>query len=673
MKEYAAPEWILCHGKGESHDSNNPLILFILDVSRVLFASSFYTPSLVVSQLVQEVHPQSFAMLLVLSFVLLLLHQATAAYIPSAELAQIDNGLARRQASSTSSTAPTPTQKADSQCTHGPFTRACWGNGYSIATNYDAVWPNTDKVVEYFLDIQNATMSLDGFSRQLYVINGQFPGPTITANWGDTLRIHVKNSLTTNGTGIHWHGLRQWKTNHMDGTGGVTECPIAPGQSRTYEFLCTQFGTTWYHSHFSSQYTDGVVGTMIINGPATSNYDLDLGAFPITDYYHRPAFELGPLIQTGGFPRGPPAGDNILINGTNVNLNGTQGRYSRTTITKGKKYRLRLINTSTNDNFKVSLDGHNFTVITADFVPVKPFTTQWLFLGIGERHDVIVEANQPIDNYWFHVVPVTGCSSNLNKNALAIFSYTGANSTGLPSNATRANAPTGAAVSDCNDPNDKLIPYVKLDVPSNYTIPASSRLDVGFAIVQNTAQQTLFQWNLNFTAMSVEWDRPTLEYVFNKNTTYPPEMNLITLPGKNAWSYWVIQAVPTIAPPIPHPIHLHGHDFYVLGAGTGIYNNSQTLNYKNPPRRDVAMLPASGYLVIAFITDNPGAWLMHCHIAWHVGLGFAAQFLEQADQIPNLGIGQDFQQGCHAWDTYNQNAIFHQEDSGLRRREFPGY
>ncbi|KAJ9608273.1 laccase, multicopper oxidase, benzenediol:oxygen oxidorectuctase [Cladophialophora chaetospira] len=612
-------------------------------------------------------------MLLFLSLVSLLFHQALAAYLP--ELIHFDNGLAKRAAASTSSTSPsTPTAPADSQCTNGPATRSCWGNGYSIATNYDAVWPTTGKTVEYTIEIQNRTLAPDGFSRRVYAINGLYPGPTITANWGDKLKITVKNSLTTNGTSIHWHGLRQWQTNQMDGTNGVTECPLAPGQSRTYEFLCAQFGTTWYHSHFSSQYSDGVVGTIIINGPTTSNYDYDLGTYPITDWYHRPAFEIGPLIQTGGFPRGPPPADNILINGTNVGLNGTGGRYSRTTIAKGKKYKLRLINTSTNDNFKVSLDGHNFTVVSADFVPLNRYSTQYLFIGIGQRYDVIIEANQAVDNYWFHVVPVGGCSNNLNSNAVAIFTYQGANSTGLPSSASRNNGPTGAAASDCTDPNSQLIPYVKLDVPSNYTIPESSRLDVGFAIVQNQQQQTLFQWNLNFTAMSVQWDHPTLEYVLNKSTNYPPNFNLITLPKANAWSYWVIQAIPTIAPPVAHPIHLHGHDFYVLGAGVGIYNNSQTLNYKNPPRRDVAMLPASGYLVLAFITDNPGAWLMHCHIAWHVGLGLAAQFVERADDIPKLpGVADGLEKQCNAWDAYNANAIFHQEDSGLKRREIQAY
>lgn len=63
-----------------------------------------------------------------------------------------------------------------------------------------------------------------------------------------------------------------------------------------------------------------------------------------------------------------------------------------------------------------------------------------------------------------------------------------------------------------------------------------------------------------------------------------------------------------------HPMHLHGHDFYVLGSGQGNFSSPSQLNFVNPTRRDVAMLPANGWLVLAFETINPGAWLMHCHI-----------------------------------------------------------
>ena len=137
------------------------------------------------------------------------------------------------------------------------------------------------------------TLAPDGFSREMLVFNGQYPGPTIEADWGDTLSITVKNSLQYNGTSIHWHGLRQLDTNQMDGTNGLTECPIAPGQSKTYTFKATQHGSSWYHSHYSVQYGDGLVGGIVINGPATANYDVDLGPFSMTDWFHTPLFTVG--------------------------------------------------------------------------------------------------------------------------------------------------------------------------------------------------------------------------------------------------------------------------------------------------------------------------------------------------------------------------------------------
>jgi FtsP/CotA-like multicopper oxidase with cupredoxin domain len=134
--------------------------------------------------------------------------------------------------------------------------------------------------------------------------------------------------------------------------GSQNQGPIAPGETKTYTFKATQFGTAWYHSHHSAQYGDGIVGTMIINGPATSNYDYDLGTLPITDFFYLPAFELNERAQHSLV--GPPVPDNILVNGTMKNANGG-GNYFNMTVTKGKKYRIRLINTSVDSFFHVSM------------------------------------------------------------------------------------------------------------------------------------------------------------------------------------------------------------------------------------------------------------------------------------------------------------------------------
>ena len=88
------------------------------------------------------------------------------------------------------------------------------------------------------------------------------------------------------------------------------------------------------------------------------------------------------------------------------------------------------------------------------------------------------------------------------------------------------------------------------------------------------------------------------------------------------------------------------------------------LNFDNPPRRDTATLPASGWLVLAFPANNPGAWLMHCHIAWHISEGLGVQFLEAKNQIvlPDQG---EFTQQCSSWKEYSAHMAFPQIDSGL--------
>lgn len=75
----------------------------------------------------------------------------------------------------------TDTADHPSTCTNGPYSRDCWSNGFSINTDTEEKWPNTGKVVKYSLSITNQTMAPDGTPRQMLVINGQFPGPVLTA------------------------------------------------------------------------------------------------------------------------------------------------------------------------------------------------------------------------------------------------------------------------------------------------------------------------------------------------------------------------------------------------------------------------------------------------------------------------------------------------------------
>jgi len=92
-----------------------------------------------------------------------------------------------------------------------------------------------------------------------------------------------------------------------------------------------------------------------------------------------------------------------------------------------------------------------------------------------------------------------------------------------------------------------------------------------------------------------------------------------------------------------HPIHLHGHKFWFLGSGTGMFPYrsvmeapSNILNLQNPPYRDTIDLPPSGWAVIRYITDNPGAWFLHCHVQWHLVSGMAVVLIEDQERLGQL-------------------------------------
>lgn len=442
---------------------------------------------------------------------------------------------------------------------------------------------------------------LDGSpgSRQFQLINGQYPGPTIRAKWGDWVVVNVKNNMKDNGTGIHWHGIRQLNTCQQDGVPGITECPIAPGKTRQYKFRATQFGTSWYHSHWSAQYGDGVLGPIIIDGPASANYDEDLGALPLTDYYKTPAFTLNEVAQHS--TTGPPSPDNILVNGTHINASGG-GKYAKMTVTKGKKYRIRIINTSVDSTFSVSLDGHPFTVMTSDFVPIKSYTTSQLTLAIGQRYDVMINANQTVDNYWFRVSVGTACGSN---NIIAsgiqmgaILSYSGASS----------NNPTSTGVTmrtTCIDEDrSNLVPFVPNTVPSS-VVGNAGKIDLKLS---QTAPSNLVRWLLDGTPMIVDWNNPTLETVLAGSSNYYANANIHEMSTSN-WYLWYIQSTDSFQ--LPHPIHLHGHDFYIVGEGPGAWDGTVgSLTLNNPTRRDTTTMPVNGHLVLAFPADNPGTWVV---------------------------------------------------------------
>ena len=237
----------------------------------------------------------------------------------------------------------------------------------------------------------------------------------------------------------------------MDGVPAVTQCPIAPNATFTYTFLADQYGTSWWHSHYSGQYADGLFGPMIIHGPQTTPYDIDLGPVILTDYYHLNESTVTKRAFSSNFTIVQVPGVNSLINGRNnyncslkapddnspcVSNAGT----ASFKFTAGKKHRLRLLNAGASATTTFSVDGYNMTVIANDFVPLVPYSVQCesvlqqshdaadhlsfadIKLGVGQRYDVIVETPVNATKPFFLRAqsPEKPCADTIQPNVTAI-------------------------------------------------------------------------------------------------------------------------------------------------------------------------------------------------------------------------------------------------------------
>jgi len=147
--------------------------------------------------------------------------------------------------------------------------RGCWledgkGGIFSLNTDYEKSAP-IGVLRKYNLTLGAHNINTDGKNfTEAKTFNKEYPGPWIQACWGDTIEVTVTvEEGFYQGTAVHWHGIRQLRSLEMDGVPGVTQCPIAPQSTFVYNFSAIQYGSSWYHSHYSLQYADGALGPLV--------------------------------------------------------------------------------------------------------------------------------------------------------------------------------------------------------------------------------------------------------------------------------------------------------------------------------------------------------------------------------------------------------------------------
>ncbi|KAJ0979282.1 hypothetical protein J5N97_014756 [Dioscorea zingiberensis] len=503
-------------------------------------------------------------------------------------------------------------------------------------------------------------------THKIITVNGQFPGPTLEVRNGDTLVINVVNQAKYNIT-LHWHGVRQLRTAWADGPSYVTQCPILPGGSYTYRFTIEdQEGTLWWHAH-TSWLRATVYGALIIHPKEGSSYP-----FPkpqrevpiiIGEWWNtNPQTVLRTSMITGAAPN---ISDAFTINGQPGDLYNCSS--SKETITipvaAGETILLRFINAAMNIENFIAIAGHKMTVVSADASYTKPFTTTVLMMTPGQTTDVLVTMDQQPGRYYIAAQAYASAQGVPfdNTTTTAIIEYNG-----QPSTKGQGLLPKLPTLPAFNDTATATAFTAGIRSPSKVKLPEPVDehlfFTVGLGLYNCKPNQicggpngTRFGASMNNVSFVMPRRLSILQAYFFGNPkvytidfpAFPPVQFDYT--GNNiSRALWqpvqgtrvyklkygsVVQLVmqgTNIFAGEDHPMHLHGYHFYVLAEGFGNFNaatDTAKFNLVDPPSRNTIGVPVNGWAVIRFVADNPGAWLMHCHLDNHLTWGLAMVFL----------------------------------------------
>jgi len=501
-------------------------------------------------------------------------------------------------------------------------------------------------------------------THNIITVNGQFPGPTLHVRNGDTLIVKVYNKAQYNAT-IHWHGVRQFRTGWADGPEYITQCPIRPGGSYTYRFTITgQEGTLWWHAH-SSWLRATVYGALIIYPRLGTNYPFARPdrQIPVVlgEWWNRnPIDVVNQATRTGAAPN---VSDAFTINGQPGDLYPCSSSDTfRASVKAGGTSLLRIINAGMNTDLFFSVANHSMTVVAIDASYTKPRQTNVLMLGPGQTTDVLLTADQGIGRYY---MAARAYSSGQgvpfdNTTTTAILEYEGSSTTSAPA---MPNLPFYNDTQTVTNFADGLRSLASQDHP--VFVPQSVHENlfytVGLGLINCPGQScggpngSRFAASMNnisfvlptsFSILQAQQlgkkgifttdfpDNPPVQFDYtaqniSRGLWSPVKDTRVKVLNYNATVQIILQGTNIFAGE-SHPIHLHGYDFYIVGAGFGNYNSqtdSQKFNLVDPPMRNTVNVPVNGWAAIRFVADNPGAWLMHCHLDVHITWGLATVFV----------------------------------------------
>ena len=440
-----------------------------------------------------------------------------------------------------------------------------------------AVLPTALRASPQVLEARQATQQLapDGYGEtQVWSFGGTVPGTPIRVRQGDRVERRLINNLPAPTT-IHWHGVRI--DNAMDGVPGMTQDVVPTGGSFDYSFAAPDAGTYWYHAHNQSmeQVAKGLYGPLIVDEPKAPDVDQDL-VLMLDDWRIDP--ETAQI--TDDFDNGHDLSHAGRI-GNLITVNGTfDPGFS---VQRNERMRLRLINAANARVFDLTVQGMTGWIMALDGMPLQtpvPIADS-LRLAPAQRVDLIVD-----------VAAETGEVASLvsverdGAFGLARFEVNGGG---------RKTARSGVT---------PLPPNAMPDVSTYQDAPlhrmvlqggAMRWLDAARIGETDMSGRELAQLG-RFWALNGDAERPSAPFLD------APLNSLHRIDFVNETAF-------------PHAMHLHGHHFRLVMQDGSL-----------GPWRDTVLVERGQTRQIVLMADNPGDWLLHCHMLGHAASGMMSWF-----------------------------------------------
>ncbi|GAB4862067.1 hypothetical protein Ancab_037321 [Ancistrocladus abbreviatus] len=528
-----------------------------------------------------------------------------------------------------------------------------------------SVFHHSEALRHYHFEVREAEYTRLCSTKKILTVNGQFPGPTLYAHKGDTIIVHVHNRGSYNVT-LHWHGVKLPRYPWADGPEYITQCPIPPGGKFTQKVIFSnEEGTIWWHAH--SNWTRATVHGAIVIFPQRGT------TYPFPKPHAEVPIILGEwwkvdiqqlyyaFLATGGDPN---ASDAFTINGQPGALyNCSKKDTFKLAVDCGKTYLLRIVNAALQEVLFFGVANHSLTVVGADAAYTKPLTRDYISIGPGQSMDVLLHANQP-PNHYYMAAKALESTPNItydNTTTTAIIQYSGdytpSSFTPLPS-LPRYND-TSAAANFSGSLRSLASAEHPVSVPTNISAKLFFTASVNaFPCEANNTCQGPNGTRLASSLNNVSFVNPTIDIlqayykringvyeddfpdfpplVFNYTADYLPlEYEIPTRGTKvkvldfNTTVEIVFQGTNVVAG-ADHPMHLHGHSFYVVGLGFGNFDKDKDpLNYNlvDPPLQNTVTVPYKGWAAVRFRAKNPGVWFLHCHLDRHMTWGMDMAFI----------------------------------------------